>query len=90
MLHVGASIGYWQGDPKKILDDVDALKPTLFCGVPRVYERVYNGVQDKVREGLQPDGIHCSKAEYTATRAAYVGGWVGPWVQDRAQGQASS
>ncbi|KAJ9525357.1 hypothetical protein QJQ45_003248 [Haematococcus lacustris] len=47
MLHVGGSIGYFQGDIRKIMADIDALKPTLFAGVPRVFERIYSGVQDQ-------------------------------------------
>ena len=45
MLFHGAAIAYWQGDVKLLLDDVDAAKPTVFCGVPRVFDRVYNGEQ---------------------------------------------
>jgi long-chain acyl-CoA synthetase len=30
------------------MDDCAVLKPTVFCAVPRVYERVYAGVMDKV------------------------------------------
>ena len=37
-----------QGDPKLVIDDVGALRPTVFCGVPRVYDRVYAGVMGKV------------------------------------------
>ncbi len=39
----GGAIGYWQGDARKLLDDVAALRPTLFAAVPRVLERVYAG-----------------------------------------------
>ena len=28
-----------------------ALRPTLFCGVPRVFDRIYAGVMGKVRRG---------------------------------------
>lgn len=45
---LGGSIGYWQGDPKKLMDDVGALKPTIFAGVPRIFDRVYSGVTNKV------------------------------------------
>lgn len=38
----------FQGDIRQLMDDVCALRPTLFAGVPRVFERVYNGVRDKV------------------------------------------
>lgn len=26
-----------------MMDDVHALKPTVFCGVPRVYDKLYAG-----------------------------------------------
>ncbi len=31
-LSVGARIGYFQGDVKKLVDDIAALKPTIFIG----------------------------------------------------------
>ena len=46
---MGASIGYWQGDVNKLLDDVGALKPALFLGVPRVFDRIYSRVMGMVR-----------------------------------------
>lgn len=49
VLFLGAAIGYYSGDTRHLLDDCQALKPTVFAGVPRVYERVYSGVIDKVR-----------------------------------------
>jgi long-chain acyl-CoA synthetase len=51
MIYHGATIAYWQGDVKLLLDDVDAAKPTVFCGVPRVFDRVYNGATAKVQAG---------------------------------------
>jgi hypothetical protein len=45
---LGGSIGYWQGNPKTLLDDVGALKPTIFVGVPRIFDRIYTGVTQKV------------------------------------------
>ena len=51
MLHLGASIGYWRGDIKGLVDDIGALRPTMFCGVPRVFERIYAGVMAKVDAG---------------------------------------
>lgn len=36
------------GDTRKLLDDCAVLRPTVFCAVPRVYERIYSGVMDKV------------------------------------------
>lgn len=27
-----------------MLEDVQELKPSIFCGVPRVYDRIYTGI----------------------------------------------
>eukprot|EP00191_Tetraselmis_sp_GSL018_P008721 CAMPEP_0177602204 /NCGR_PEP_ID=MMETSP0419_2-20121207/14728_1 /TAXON_ID=582737 /ORGANISM="Tetraselmis sp., Strain GSL018" /LENGTH=629 /DNA_ID=CAMNT_0019095641 /DNA_START=249 /DNA_END=2135 /DNA_ORIENTATION=+ len=49
MISVGGGIGYWRGDIKYLVDDIKALRPTLFCGVPRVFDRIYNGVLAKMK-----------------------------------------
>jgi long-chain acyl-CoA synthetase len=36
----GGSIGYWSGDPLILLEDMQILKPNIFCAVPRVLNRV--------------------------------------------------
>jgi len=48
LISKGGSIGYWQGDVKHILDDVGVLKPTFFCGVPRIFDRIYSAVMAKM------------------------------------------
>lgn len=42
-ISLGASIGYFTGDPLRLLDDVQTLKPHFFPSVPRVLNRVYQG-----------------------------------------------
>lgn len=37
----GGSLGYWSGDPLRLLEDMQILKPTLFPSVPRVLNRIY-------------------------------------------------
>lgn len=37
----GGSIGYWTGDPLRLLEDMQVLKPTFFPAVPRVLNRIY-------------------------------------------------
>jgi long-chain acyl-CoA synthetase len=44
----GASVGFYQGDVRKLDDDIRTLAPTLFVGVPKVYQRVMLGIQKKV------------------------------------------
>jgi len=48
-LWVGGRIGYFQGDVRSLVDDIAALKPTLFLGVPRVFDRIYAGALAKVK-----------------------------------------
>ncbi|XP_031498971.1 long chain acyl-CoA synthetase 1-like isoform X2 [Nymphaea colorata] len=48
--HHGASVGYWQGNIETLKDDLVELKPTLFAGVPRVFERVNAGAMKALNE----------------------------------------
>lgn len=50
MLSYGAAIGYYSGDVKTLVDDIGALRPTIFIGVPRVYDRIYAGVIDQINK----------------------------------------
>lgn len=50
-LSIGASVGYWQGNVKKLMDDVAVFRPTLFMAVPRILERVCDGVEAKLSQG---------------------------------------
>ncbi|KAK9145435.1 hypothetical protein Sjap_005338 [Stephania japonica] len=47
----GASIGFWRGDVKLLVEDMGALKPTIFCAVPRVLDRIYSGLMEKLSSG---------------------------------------
>ncbi|XP_057782261.1 long chain acyl-CoA synthetase 1-like isoform X2 [Salvia miltiorrhiza] len=42
--HKGASVGYYHGEINEIRDDLIELKPTFLAGVPRVFERIHEGV----------------------------------------------
>ncbi|KAJ7977694.1 Long chain acyl-CoA synthetase [Quillaja saponaria] len=48
--HKGASVGYYHGDLNALRDDLMELKPTLFAGVPRVLERIHEGIKKAVQE----------------------------------------
>ncbi|XP_043706059.1 long chain acyl-CoA synthetase 4-like [Telopea speciosissima] len=50
-IHKGGSIGFWRGDVKLMIEDLGELKPTLFCSVPRVLDRIYSGLTEKVSSG---------------------------------------
>ncbi|XP_058106374.1 long chain acyl-CoA synthetase 4-like, partial [Magnolia sinica] len=47
----GASIGFWRGDVKLLIEDIGELKPTIFCVVPRVLDSIYTGLTEKISSG---------------------------------------
>ena len=46
----GGKIGFFSGDIRKIRDDISALKPTIFAGVPKVYDRFKSAIEDKLAQ----------------------------------------
>ncbi|XP_068655971.1 probable CoA ligase CCL6 [Aristolochia californica] len=50
-IYKGASVGFFRGDVRFLVEDIQALKPTIFCGVPRVFDRIYTGINAKILSG---------------------------------------
>ncbi|KAK8803494.1 hypothetical protein WA158_001188 [Blastocystis sp. Blastoise] len=67
----GAAIGFYQGSTKLILDDIKALRPTLFTSVPRLLNKIYDAINAKVKakggiaEYLFYKGIAAKKYQMT-------------------------
>lgn len=47
--YYGVAVGFYQGDNMKLMDDMAVLRPTLFCSVPRLYNRIYAGITNAVK-----------------------------------------
>ncbi|OWZ00055.1 Long-chain-fatty-acid-CoA ligase [Phytophthora megakarya] len=53
LMHLnGASVGFYQGDLRLLMDDISELHPTVFVTVPRLVNRVY----DKITQGAEAAG----------------------------------
>jgi long-chain acyl-CoA synthetase len=50
VLDVGGTIAYWRGDPKRVLEDLAATRPTHVPSVPRVFEKVHTKALSGVEE----------------------------------------
>jgi long-chain acyl-CoA synthetase len=50
VLDVGGTLAYWRRDPKMVLDDLAATRPTHVPSVPRVYEKVHTKALAGVEE----------------------------------------
>lgn len=48
MYMVGASVGFYLGDIRRLSDDMKALRPTVTPAVPRILNRIYDKVQSEV------------------------------------------
>ena len=48
-LSFGLRIGFYSGNPALIVEDAKILKPTCLIGVPRIYQRIYEKIQDKLK-----------------------------------------
>jgi long-chain acyl-CoA synthetase len=45
---VGARIGFYQGEIRLLNDDIVHCKPTVYAGVPKVFQRVMNAIKQKI------------------------------------------
>ena len=46
----GIPIGFYNGNAKTLLEDAKILHPTCMCGVPRIFQRDYDGINDKLKK----------------------------------------
>lgn len=47
----GGATGFSRGNALLLLEDIETLRPTSFCGVPRLYNRLYDKVLAAVESG---------------------------------------
>lgn len=47
-IYVGAAVGFFSGNPLRIPEDCKELRPTFFCGVPRIFTRIYDKIMDQI------------------------------------------
>lgn len=74
----GCAIGYYHGDPLKLIEDCQALRPTVFATVPRVYNKIHAAIKARMDEAtgckrLLLDWAFNSKRDL-ASRAVYTHG----------------
>ena len=44
----GVQIGIYNGSAAKILEDLQILRPTALCAVPRIFQRIYDAINSKL------------------------------------------
>lgn len=51
MYLVGGSVGFFSGNIKNLTADMSSLRPTIFVGVPRVFDKMYKKIFGNVNSG---------------------------------------
>merc|ERR550539_1328786 len=44
----GSKIGFWRGDVDGLIDDMKVIKPPMFIGVPRIFQRIQDTVLNQI------------------------------------------
>jgi long-chain acyl-CoA synthetase len=65
MCYYGAKIGFNSGDVIRLAEDAQTLKPTIFLGVPRVYNKMYDAIKANTIEAPGIKGV-LARSGYTA------------------------
>ena len=45
----GVAIGIYNGNAAKLVEDIQILKPTALCAVPRIFQRIYDAINNEVK-----------------------------------------
>ena len=46
----GGAIYFSKPDPLALREDLQLIKPTIFCSVPRIYNKMYDGINAKIAD----------------------------------------
>eukprot|EP01087_Luapelamoeba_hula_P017202 TRINITY_DN53_c0_g2_i1.p1 TRINITY_DN53_c0_g2~~TRINITY_DN53_c0_g2_i1.p1 ORF type:complete len:690 (+),score=128.49 TRINITY_DN53_c0_g2_i1:158-2227(+) len=78
-MYNGTRAGFYQGDVKKLIDDIVELQPTVFCGVPRVFQKIYDRIMQTVNSSMwhRRELFHYA---YASKVAAMKAGETTPWL----------
>ena len=49
----GVAIGIYSGSTSKLVEDIQILKPTAICAVPRIFQRIYDAINNQVKSRSQ-------------------------------------
>lgn len=81
-IYFGTAVGFYQGDNLKLMDDLAALRPTIFPSVPRLYNRIYDGITNAVKNsGVLKERLF--RAAYNSKKQAIMNGRTPSPMWDR-------
>jgi long-chain acyl-CoA synthetase len=63
----GMKVGFYQGNPLKLIEDCALLKPTVFPSVPRLFNKIYGKIKDNFSQLTGCKGWLVNKAVESKT-----------------------
>ena len=80
---IGGIVAY-AGSLESVIEDIQLVRPTAMCGVPRMFEKIYSGIFDRVNSGpaMQKNLFHWAVVTGSAVvskRAAKKP--ISPWLK---------
>ena len=69
----GRTFALYSGNPRKLTEDAQILKPTIMTSVPRIFQRVYEGIekelskQSKITQAIFQKAIEIKMKDYEQT-----------------------
>lgn len=46
----GVAVGYFTGSTENLMQDIQALRPSFICGVPRVFSKIVQGMEQRIAD----------------------------------------
>ncbi|KAI9336701.1 hypothetical protein BDR26DRAFT_864401, partial [Obelidium mucronatum] len=77
----GGSVGFYRGDVSLLIEDIGTLKPTIFCSVPRLLNRIHDKIvkqattSSAIKSHLFTTALSAKLANYDATGAVKHSLW---------------
>ena len=50
VLNHGVQVGIYNGNAANLVEDFELLRPTAICAVPRIFQRIFDGIQAKLKQ----------------------------------------
>lgn len=77
MCYYGGRVGFHSGDMLRLAEDAQVLRPTIFLGVPRVYNKMYDAIRASTIDAPGVKGVvaraaFAAKLQNLATRGVFT------------------
>lgn len=82
LLILGFKFGFYQGDVNKLIDDCEALRPTFFVSVPRLFNRVRDKALQKIKSKGEISKWLFDYALRSKLKALHEDGEISDWLWD--------